>query len=98
MLTGTDPTSGLRATARLNTTQWGTAIALQLNDLPRNAWCQLIVHARDGHHEISGSWSTTAYSQTATLPAATSIKLADITSLAVLTTNGRQLINLPEHH
>jgi hypothetical protein len=97
VLAGTDPRSGLHATARLTPQRWGTQVALQLGDLPRNAWCQLVVHARDGRSEVGGSWSTTPYSGTAQLPAATSIRLADIASLDVVTSGGHQLIDLATH-
>jgi hypothetical protein len=94
VLSGTDPSSGLRATARLTAKQWGTQVSLELGELPRNASCQLVVHARDGRKEVGGTWAATAYSGMADLPAATSIFLADISSLDVVTTDGRQLIDL----
>lgn len=94
VVSGTDPASGLQATARMHAQSWGTEVDLQLGDLPRNAWCELIVHTRDGQQEVAGSWSAPAQSGTADLPTATSFKLADIASLSVLTNGGKQLINL----
>lgn len=94
VISGTDPATGLQATARMHSETWGTEVDLQLGDLPRNAWCELVVHTRDGKQEVAGSWSAPAVSGTAQLPTATSFKLADIASMAVLTNGGKQLINL----
>ncbi len=94
VISGTDPATGLQATVRMHPESWGTEVDLQLGDLPRNAWCQLVVHTRDGKQEVAGSWSAPAQSGTAELPTATSFKLSDIASMAVITNGGKQLINL----
>jgi hypothetical protein len=52
------------------------------------------VHAAGGRAEVGASWSAPSHSSAAELPAATSFAIADITSLDVVATGGRQLIDL----
>lgn len=93
-LSGSDPDTGVRLNAQLSARQWGTEVDLRLSGLPDGARCRLIVHSRNGASEISGSWQATRYAATV-LPAATSVSLADISSIDVVTDTGRNLIELP---
>lgn len=93
-LSGSDPDTGVHLNAQLSPRQWGTEVDLRLSGLPDGARCRLIVHSRNGASEVSGSWQATRYAATM-LPAATSVTLADISSIDVVTDTGRNLIELP---
>jgi len=89
----TDGVGGLDTTANLSNQPWGTDIHLQLKDVKPGQRCHLVVHARTGESEITGSWTTT-YAPDVTIPASTSIALLDITRLDVVTATGTLLTSL----
>jgi hypothetical protein len=94
VLHGTNAATGLQATIRLTPEQWGTQVAMDLKHLPQKAWCQLVVHTRDGKQEVGASWTENSASGEARLPAATSFRLADISSVDIVTNKGKSLINI----
>lgn len=72
---------------------WGTSVNLQLSGVPGGRSCQLIADGRDGRSEVAASYASTATGEM-TVTGATGIKLADITALRIVDTNG-YAITLP---
>jgi hypothetical protein len=70
------------ATARLSPRAWGTDVELTLDDLPTGLRCRLDVVSDDGRVETAGWW-TTGYSSSVTVPASTSVRLAEIDSMEI---------------
>ncbi len=64
---------------------WGTAIELDLTDLPRTGTFVLVVHGRDGTVEEAATWSATAQPHSR-VTAATSITGPNIAQMQVITT------------
>lgn len=95
VVTRTDGSSQVNARAALTPQPWGTRIELRLRDLTLATRCQLVVHGKDGSHEVSGTWTTASYANAVDVPAATSMRLDDIAYLTVRTSEGSQLVRLP---
>jgi putative zinc finger protein len=89
----TDGVGGIDTTAELTGRGWGTDIQLRMTDLRPGAHCKLIVRGRDGTTETVGWWATTSTYQ-ADVPASTSIPLAQIAGMDVVTAGGTVLTTL----
>jgi hypothetical protein len=83
----------LDTTAEMTSRAWGTAIQLRMTDLDPGEHCKLVVHSTDGFTETTGWWATTGVHE-AQVPASTSIPLADISRIEVVTATGRVLSTL----
>ncbi len=90
-VTAADQTSGVRGTATLLSEPWGSAIKLLLSGVAPGDHCQLIAIARDGHHEVAGTWNA-SYGGIANVSASTAIPPAQLAALRVVTTSGADLI------
>lgn len=92
----TDPTTHVSASMDLTAESWGTSLRLKLANLPPGVVCRLVVHARDGRSETSGSWASDYGSGPfLTIPASTSISPQDITGLDVVTGTDSVLVQVP---
>lgn len=86
----TNGVGGIDTKAELTGHGWGTDIQLRMADMKAGEHCELIVHGRDGTVETAGWWAAPA-SYKADVPASTSIPLADIDRLEVVTSGGQLL-------
>ncbi|TDO36315.1 putative zinc finger protein [Kribbella sp. VKM Ac-2527] len=91
--TATNGVDGIDTTAVMTDQPWGTDIQLHMKDLQPGQNCKLLVHSRTGASEVTGWWATAGYDQ-ADVPASTSIPLADIDHLEVVTADNTVLITL----
>ena len=94
-VSATSPATRISASATLTPNQSGTAIQLQLAGLPPAITCHLVVHARDGRTETAATWAS-GYSTAVSIPASTSIGPQDISTLDVLDSSGRLLVQIPQ--
>ncbi|WP_377269312.1 zf-HC2 domain-containing protein [Peterkaempfera sp. SMS 1(5)a] len=92
-LAAADSTTHVAATAGLVRKAWGTQVELKLNGLPQDIRCSMVVHTRDGRTETGGTWSS-GEASTATVPAATSARPEDISSIDIMSDSGRRLVEL----
>jgi hypothetical protein len=91
-LRGANPATHVTAAAALTATSWGTSIQLNVNGLPLNVDCRLIVRSRTGKTEVTGVWN--AWSKgPVSVPASAAWRPADIASLQV-TTATRDLVTI----
>jgi len=86
-LSGANPAAHVVATAILTPTSWGTSIQLQVNGLPENVECRLVIRSRAGQAEVSGAWNDWQHGPVS-IPASASWRPSDIASLQVRTTTG----------
>jgi hypothetical protein len=91
--TATNGVDGIDTTAVMTDQPWGTDIQLHMKDLQPGQDCKLLVHSRTGASEVTGWWATAGYDR-ADVPASTSIPLADIDHLEVVTADNTVLITL----
>ena len=90
-----DGVGGIDTTAQMTPQSWGTDIRLHMTDLQSGTVCMLVVHARNGASEITGWWAANDAPE-AEVPASTSIPLADIDRVQVITTDKKVLSTLTE--
>ena len=76
--------------AQLSAKPWGSAITVNLSGLPSRGPFVLQTTARDGHHEQAATWAATA-TGAVTVVGATSVTPTDVTRIAVLGPDGREL-------
>jgi hypothetical protein len=91
----TDGVGGIDTAAQMTSRSWGTDIRLRMKDLQSGAVCMLVVHARNGASETTGWWAAKDAPE-ADVPASTSIPLADIDRVQVVTADKRVLSTLTE--
>lgn len=92
VLTGSNRTSHVTATARLTGTSWGTSIDLRLRGLPENVVCRLVVRSRTGATEVGGVWDSWRRG-VIEVPASAAWRPTGIASLEVLTAT-RKLVTI----
>jgi hypothetical protein len=88
-----DPATGVRAEVRLRPQPEGTALDVDLTGVPAGTTCRLVVRARDGGSSTAASWAVD-YTGSARVSGASPTPLAQVASLAVVTSTGRTLVQL----
>ncbi|MCD0483014.1 zf-HC2 domain-containing protein [Streptacidiphilus sp. ASG 303] len=94
-LHATDPASRVGATAGLVRKAWGTQVELRLDGLPQGIRCSMVVHTRDGRTETGGTWGS-GYADTTSVPASTSARPEDISSIDIVSDSGHRLVRLTQ--
>lgn len=84
----------VHARATLASNRWGTAVTLWLSGVKPEERCELVAIARDGHHEIAGTWQA-SYQGYAAVSGATAIPANSIVALDIVTLSGQQLLHMP---
>jgi len=92
-LSATDSGTQVAATAGLVRKAWGTEVELTLKGVPQGIRCSMVVHTRDGRAETGGTWASGA-AYTAAVPASTSARPEDISSIDIMSDSGRRLAQL----
>ena len=95
-LTGTNPATHVTATATVTATSWGSSIQLQVDGLPENVECYLVVRSLSGRSEVSGAWDAWQKGPVS-IPASASWLPSDIASLQV-TTSAESLVTMSMGH
>lgn len=85
---------GATGTGGLTARPWGTAIALELRDLPAAPGYVAWARSRDGRGEVAASWGATPDGR-AVVTGATAIARADLAAVQIRTSDGRPLLTLP---
>jgi Putative zinc-finger len=85
--------TGLSAKLSLTPRREGTQLSLSLSGVSPGERCSLIAHARDGRTDTAASW-TASYTGTANVSGTTAIAAAQLTSLDIVTDDGRHLLTL----
>lgn len=93
-VSGTNASSGARASAVLLAQPWGTSIDLTISGVAPGDHCQLVVVSKTGTEEVAGTWEV-SYAGQASIDGATSIAPAQLSSLSIVTTSGVDLMKLP---
>ena len=86
--------TGISARVTLQPKASGTAITVRISGVPGREECVLLAVARDGRHDIAGSWRA-SYTGTASVQGSTAIPESELARLLVDTSDGRQLIAIP---
>jgi predicted anti-sigma-YlaC factor YlaD len=94
VLTATDPASHVSARITTQPQAWGTAVRVQLAGVPQGETCSLVVANRNGKHEVAATWKVN-YTGAVDVAGATAWAPSDITSYAVVTDEGQQLVSVP---
>lgn len=81
-------------TGSLDARGWGTAVELDLSNLPAAPGYVAVAVARDGHGEVAATWGATA-SGGAVISGATAIPRAELAVVEVRTADGRTVLTLP---
>ena len=84
---------GVRAEVTMQTRDWGTALAVQVNGTYGRQRCQLVVTGRDGHREVAASWATTR-SGKVRVTGATSIPQAQVAAVSVALQDGTPIVTV----
>jgi hypothetical protein len=92
-LAGTDPDSGVAASADVYAESWGTSIHMTISGVNPGERCQLVAISHDGSKEVAGSWHVD-YSGAAVIDGATGMTTGELAFLRVQTTAGAMLIAL----
>ena len=92
----TDPATGVKANALLTPRSWGTEVKLNMDNLPANQRCQLVVHAKDGSIEPGGWWHND-YAGSEQVPASSSLPLDRIDHMDVVNSANNVLVRLNAH-
>jgi Putative zinc-finger len=95
-LTGTNPATHVTATAIVTATSWGSSIQLQVDGLPENVECRLVVRSLSGRSEVSGAWDAWQKGPVS-IPASASWLPSDIASLQVAT-SAESLVTMSTGH
>jgi hypothetical protein len=90
----TDPASGVGVDVELTDRPWGTEVRITLRDVPSGKPCKLVVRGRDGSKETAGWWSTSPVAGEV-IPGSTSIDLAHIATVDIVTDDNRVLVSVP---
>lgn len=90
---GTDPTSGVRGTAQLLATPWGSTIHLTLTGLTPGQQCRLIAVTANGTTRELDTWVVN-YSGRANIDEAINLPPAQLAQLRIATTTGTDLLTL----
>jgi Putative zinc-finger len=93
---GTDSATHVSATATVTATSWGSSIQLQVDGLPENVECRLVVRSVAGRTEVSGVWDAWAKGPVS-IPGSASWLPSDIVSLEV-TTSANRLVTMSASH
>ncbi len=88
-----DPQTGVTAEVGMTSADEGTRLELKLSGVQPGERCVLVARARDGRTETAASWVAT-YSGTADVPGTTAIPADQLSSLDVVTDDGRLLARL----
>jgi hypothetical protein len=91
--TATDPTTHVSVSAAVQPEVWGSQFQLKLGGLPIGITCHLVVHGTGGRSETAGTWGS-GYSQSASVPASSSISPSDITGMAIVSGTGGTLVQV----
>jgi anti-sigma factor RsiW len=94
VLNATDTRSHVSARISAQPKAWGTAVRVQLSNVPEGETCSLVVVSRAGQHEVAASWKVN-YSGAVDVDGATAWSAADIASYDVVTDDGQQLVSVP---
>jgi hypothetical protein len=93
---GSDAATHVSATATVTATSWGSSIQLQVNGLPENVECRLVVRSVAGRTEVSGVWDAWAKGPVS-IPGSASWLPSGIASLEV-TTSAKRLVTMSASH
>jgi predicted anti-sigma-YlaC factor YlaD len=86
-----DPDAIVTASVLVATAPWGSAIHMVIKHVPDGYECTMVVVASDGRREAAATWWAPTHG-TFTVPAATSIAPAEISSIEVRLPDGTLLI------
>ncbi|CRK58652.1 PROBABLE CONSERVED MEMBRANE PROTEIN [Alloactinosynnema sp. L-07] len=89
----TDPGSGVGVDVELIDRPWGTEVKVTMRDVPPGKPCKLVVRGRDGSKETAGWWSTSPVAGEV-IPGSTSIDLAHIATVDIVTADNRILVSV----
>jgi anti-sigma factor RsiW len=93
-VTRTDPRTQVRARIGLDKKQWGTALTVRIDGAPPGARCHLYAIGRNGSRDIAAGWQIEAEGY-GDFFGSTMIPRDQLTSLEVVTTDGRTLVTVP---
>lgn len=88
-----NPRTGVSATVRYATRQWGLQLSVQVTGIPAGTTCELDVISQQGQVTTAGGW-TIASGRANWYPASSSVALADVRGFAV-TSGVRILVAVP---
>jgi anti-sigma factor RsiW len=89
-----DVGTGVRGSAELTREPWGTRVELSLAGVRPGEHCRLVARAAGGRSEVAATWRA-GYLGTAEVPGAVAIPADRLTSLDVVTRDGRVLVRMP---
>jgi hypothetical protein len=90
----TDPQTHVRARIWLDEQEWGTALTVRMDGAPPGVSCHLYAVAKNGHRDVAAGWriESEGYGD---FFGSTMIARDQLTSLEVVTTDGRTLVTVP---
>jgi anti-sigma factor RsiW len=84
-------TSGVHAQFGLTDRHWGTEISVHVSGAPRGVHCVLVAVSRSGVRSPAGTWQA-LYGGAVSVTTATDVRVADLQTLELMTTDGRPLV------
>ena len=94
VLHGARASSGARAEVSVLARDGRTALHLVLTGAPEHGWCSLVVQAADGRREVAATWPA-ASSGRVDVSGTTTIPVAQLRDISVMTGSGRRLVSIP---
>ena len=94
VLTATDARSHVTARVSPESKVWGTAVRVQLTNVPVGETCSLVVTSKSGQHEVAATWKV-SYDAPVDVQGATAWTASDIASYDIVTNEGNQLVSVP---
>jgi anti-sigma factor RsiW len=92
-MAGSDPATGVAATADVYAEDWGSSIHLVLSGVPTGDRCVLMAVAQDGSRQVAGTWEV-GYTGKVDVDGAAGMHPGQLTSLEVVTSTGTVLVTL----
>ncbi len=93
-LSGSDPSTGVTATADVYTENWGSSIHLQVSGVPSGDQCELVTVGQSGDQEVAGTWGV-GYTGTVNIWGDSGLSPGQLSWLRIETTAGGILVSLP---
>jgi hypothetical protein len=92
-LSGSDPSTGVSASADLYAEPWGTSIRLDVSGVAPGDQCELVAVGEDGSQQVAGTWRV-GYTGGVEIVGATGIDASQLAALQIVTTSGTELLDL----
>ncbi|MBW8485247.1 anti-sigma factor family protein [Actinomadura parmotrematis] len=94
-LTAVNARTGVKGYVLVSRKRWGTSLEIYVAGVAKGSNCRLRVLARNGQHDVLGSWSVPAEKGYGEYEASTRFQRDDLYSFEIVTVDGQPLLTIP---